>query len=154
MERGKNQFTKSQRMKLKGFICVLGLLLIVLLLIAAVIKSYIDRENGKSHYIEKENILPEIKLLKNAWIMESNSSGLQVFFNGEEVSLSLSDMLDSFVERTRIREQVADIELTDGIVTGVRVKRRKINGRVLSADSDAVQLEEYGTIPLAEDYKG
>lgn len=154
MERGKNQFTKSQRMKLKGLICVLGLLLIVLLLIAAVIKSYIDRENGKSHYIEKEHILPEIKLLKNAWIMESNSSGLQVFFNGEEVSLSFSDMLDSFVERTRIREQVADIELTDGIVTGVRVKRRKINGRVLSADSDAVQLEEYGTIPLAEDYKG
>ncbi len=53
-----------------------------------------------------------------------------------------------------VREQVADVELTDGAVTSVEVKREKINGKILSADDTGIEVEGYGRLPLAADYKG
>lgn len=154
MERERTQLSKKERMKLKGLICVLGALLILLLIIASVLKIYIDKQNSISPYIEKEEVLPVVQVLKNVWIMESDSSQIMVFVNGKEHKIPYSNLLNSFVERTRIREQVADLVVTDGYITSVQIKRRKINGRVLSADKGAVLLEEYGTVPLSADYKG
>ncbi|MCM1027176.1 MAG: SpoIID/LytB domain-containing protein [Roseburia sp.] len=53
-----------------------------------------------------------------------------------------------------VREQLADVTLTDGRVTEVAVKDQKINGRILSAGEDWIEVEEYGRLPLAEDYQG
>lgn len=53
-----------------------------------------------------------------------------------------------------IREQIADVELTDGTVTDIQVKTQKINARILSADETGVEVEGYGKLPLAHDYKG
>ena len=53
-----------------------------------------------------------------------------------------------------LREQVADLELTDGLVTGVSVKARKVSGRVLAADQDGVWLEGQGRLEFTEDAQG
>ncbi len=53
-----------------------------------------------------------------------------------------------------VREQVADVELTDGTVTSVEVKQEKINGKILGADEAGIEVEGYGKLPLAADYRG
>lgn len=54
----------------------------------------------------------------------------------------------------RVREQVADLELTDGLVTGVDVKSQKVSGRVLAVDQDGVWLEGQGKLEFARDVQG
>lgn len=53
-----------------------------------------------------------------------------------------------------MREQLADVELTDDLVSAVILKTEKFTGRVLSADESGIEIEGRGRIPLAEDYKG
>ncbi len=53
-----------------------------------------------------------------------------------------------------LREQVADLELTDGMVTALRIKPQKTGGKVLAADSDGVWLEEQGRLEYTEDVQG
>ena len=50
-----------------------------------------------------------------------------------------------------LREQVADLELTDGVVTKVTLKAEKVSGKVLAADSEGVWLESVGKFEFAED---
>ena len=56
--------------------------------------------------------------------------------------------------RESYREQLADITLWDNQVTQVSLKTERINGRVLRAGEDFVEIEGYGKLPLREDYKG
>ena len=56
--------------------------------------------------------------------------------------------------RELYREQLADITLWDNQVTQVSLKTERINGRVLRAGEDFVEIEGYGKLPLREDYKG
>ena len=53
-----------------------------------------------------------------------------------------------------MREQLADVELTDELVSAVVLKTDKFTGRVLSANENGIEIEGRGRIPLAEDYKG
>ena len=56
--------------------------------------------------------------------------------------------------RELYREQVADISRWVSQVTQVSLKTVRINGRVLRAGEDFVEIEGYGKLPLREDYKG
>lgn len=49
---------------------------------------------------------------------------------------------------------MADLELTDGLITAVEVKSQKISGKVLAADEDGVWLEGQGRLEFAEDMQG
>lgn len=163
---GRNRWglNKSQRMQLKAFICLLGVLLLLILLLGRLILIFIH--SGRED-LQKEHP-PVVRRLANVWIMEVEESGLLVFQDGETVRYPYGQLTvtvqneageeesvkQTFVPDISVREQLADLTLTDGAVTAVRAKTDKINGRILSADSEGIELEGYGRIPLARNYKG
>lgn len=167
MNNGHERWNKSQRMQLKAFICVLGLLLLFILLIAKLLFPFLHRDEGS----RIEPHIPVIEMFTNVWIMEADGEKIMVFRDGaqetyyyaENVEELESDKEESEEEnpqnkqqlaREAIREQVADITLTDGKVTDIEIKSEKLNGKVLSADEGGIEIEGYGKLSLAADYKG
>lgn len=168
MRRNKWNLNKSQRMQLKSLICSLGLLLLVILLLGRFFNILLNRDGER----EEEVHIPVIELLTNVWIMEADEEGILIYRDGNEEQYSygmLSDGGDGqtgeltegtinntnrYVPSADVREQIADIVLTDGAVTDIQIKTEKINGRILSADDSFVEVEGYGKLPLAADYKG
>lgn len=147
MEREKWKLNKSQRMQIKALICVLGVLLIMILLIAKIVTAILHSTQEETPEIP----VPVITLLHNVWIMETGAEELLIFREGVEESYPYAD---AFTVAGDTREQMADIELTDGAITGITLKTEKVNARVLSADASTIELEGYGRLPLTEDYKG
>lgn len=148
--------SKAQRMQLKALACILGLLLIIILLIARLVISLMDREEPEVH-------IPVITELENIWIMEVEGDGLLVFQDGEArkypFGMVTHEEGEEAVSRPYeipqgSREQVADITLTDGAVTHVRVKSEKVSGKVLSAGPEAVEIEGVGRLPVTAGAKG
>lgn len=155
VNRDRQRLSRSQRMQIKAFICALGILLLAILLLGRFIFFLIHRDG------EEQEHIPVVEILNNAWIMEADGEGLLVFHEGKEQRLLYGTKKgDAAPEQVRFappenaREQVADIELTDGMVTAMTLKTEKINGKILSADAESIEVEGYGRIPLAEDYKG
>lgn len=144
---------KSQRMQLKAFICLLGLVLIVALFIGKFISFWVHREQAgeqpSSPDQAAEPHVPVVQVFTNVWILEEDEDGLLIFRDGQRERYLYGEKNGSSV-----REQLADVELTDGLVTSVRLKTEKLNGRILSADDNGVEVEGYGRLPLAEDYRG
>lgn len=138
--------SKSERMQVKAWICVLGLLLLLITLIIGVMKL-LEPNNEPEAEIPH---VPVMEAFSNVWIMEADSEKLLVFRDGAEYTYPWEPMQES----VQVREQLADIVVTDGVVTEIRVKKEKLNGKILSADSTGVEIEGYGKIALAENYKG
>lgn len=136
-------------MQLKRFICILGLLLLLLLLGGRIFVAFLNR-NNREHPQGEEHI-PVIQLFANVWIMEAKDASLLIFRDGqsEEYAFDASVMPDILW-----REQLGDVELTDGLVTKVEIKTEKINGKVLSVDETGVEVEGFGRLPFTADYKG
>lgn len=149
MKRNGFNWNKSQRMQVKAFVCVLGLLLLLILLIARIFFALIHR--GEKQPEEPPVPIPVVEELPNVWVMETAGGQLKIFRDGAEESYSYSS---EFVPQEDAREQIADVVLTDGLVTGMTIKTEKIGGKLLGADGDRVLLEGYGYLPLAADYKG
>ena len=156
---------KSQRMQLKAFICLLGGILIILLILGKIVFFRGGDEQGD--YVENEPAqsiqppAPVIQLLKNVWIMEQESDGILIFHDGQREDYAFGMIPDAesgqnlpYQPEVSVREQLADVELTDGQVTDIRLKTEKINGRILGADAEGVEVEGYGKLPLASDYRG
>lgn len=148
-------------MQMKALCCILGLILIVILLIGRLIIMLPDREEPEVH-------IPVITEHRNVWIMEVGNDGLTVFEDGEKkefpygmvTTLPEDGAADGdhqtvpYIVSREAREQVADITLTDGCVTRVKVKSQKVNGRVLSADSAAVEIQGVGRLEIAPEARG
>lgn len=158
------KFNKSQRMQLKAMVCLLGLLLLVILLVGRFVTALISH-NKKP---EEERYVPVTEFFANVWIMEADENGLLIYRDGVEESYAYGSLTGSdgsqpgasaevtvqYRPSGNVREQIADIVLTDGAVTDIRVKTDKINGRILSADDTYIEVEGYGKLPLADNYKG
>lgn len=163
MNRDRWNLNKSQRMRLKAFIILLGILLILILLIGKLVLTLVHMWENRHRKLVP--YLPEIQQLSNVWIMELQDDGLLVFQDGESVlypygMIALKNRKGhgpeqrAFVPDLSVREQVADIVLADGRVVKISPKTNKINGRILSADAEGIEVEGYGKIPLDADYKG
>ncbi len=141
------KWSKTQRMQMKAFLCILGLLLLLILLFGKIITSLLHREELPGP-IER---VPVVEWVSNVWIMEADENHLQFYQDGVEQGYRYAS---GYLPDGALREQVADVELTDGLITNVIVKSQKVNGRILGADESGVEVEGYGRIPLAADYKG
>jgi len=143
-------------MQLKAFICLLGILLFVVLLIWRIISAIIH--SGSKIPPDVEEHIPVVRILNNIWIMGADESSITVFEDGERKSYSWEEDFyrDIYSESIseNLRDRMADIELTDDAVSNIEIKTEKINGRVLSADREGIEFEGIGVIPVSEDYKG
>lgn len=149
MAKGHFRLNKSQRMQMKAFICILGLLLLLILLGGRIFVAFMHKD-GQEKEKEKEHI-PEIQLFSNVWIMEVHEDSLLIFRDGQTKEYAFGEEL---IPDTIWREQLGDVEVTDDLVTNVAIKTEKINGKVLSVDAGSVEVEGYGRIPFTADYKG
>ncbi len=182
MDRNGWNLNRSQRMQMKAFICLLGILLLVILLFGKLLLLLIHKGDDEEIPVPTpEPHIPVIQLMANVWIMESDEEGLLIFRDGQsefypwggqtaagQPEIGTSGVSNGGSEQgaaaekndgvqipdLTVREQVADIELTDGAVTDVTVRDDKINGKILSADDTGIEVEGYGRLPLAADYKG
>ena len=158
MKKDRSKLNRSQRMQIKAFICLLGFLLIVVLLLGKLTGALLNK--GKQP--EKENPFPEVHIpivetIHNIWIMEEDEEGILVFYDGDRKKLNWGSAGKDgalFRPEETVREQLADVTLTDGRVTGIVLKKEKINGRILGIDEAGIEVEGYGWLPLAEDHKG
>jgi len=130
---------KSQRIELKTLISALGLLLLVILLGCNWLLDLFHKK--------MEIHIPVVEEWNNVWIMESDEDSILIFRDGVEISYP-------YAQGEAVREQIADIVVTDGTVTEVEVKEEKVNGRILSVDASSIEVEGLGKLPLASDYKG
>jgi stage II sporulation protein D len=136
-------------MELKAFICVLGLLLLIVLVTAGILSSV---KNKKAEEAPQEEVhIPVIQIFNNLWVMSADENEITVYDDGEIKKYEYSD---EFSISEEYMDRLADVELTDGCVSNIELKQDKINGKVLSADTAGVELEGYGVIPLSADYKG
>lgn len=155
MKKRHMNLNKSQRMQLKAFICMLGILLLLVLLAWKIISAIIhsDREPP-----DAEEHIPVVRVLNNVWIMGADESCITIFEDGERKKYSFKEGYTWSAENENIseelRDRLADVELTDDAVSNIEIKTDKINGRVLSADSEGIEFEGLGIIPLSDDYKG
>lgn len=161
MEQENKEWSRSQRMQLKAWICVLGFGLIIVLLGAKLVSLLAGQEPDEVQPpVQEEPHIPVVGTLVNVWILEEGEEGIVLFRDGQRESYPYGQIMDgngvtvAYRPERTVREQVADVTLTDGAVTDIQVKAEKINGRILSATQDGIEVEGYGRIPLAEDYKG
>lgn len=143
MKKWGEELSTTQRMQLKLLVCILGCLLLVILLLATILRAFMEREEPEYK--------PLLRNLVNVWIMEVNEDSIMVFDEGQQKTYQLAEGVHIIPE---VREQLANVRLADEKVTHVICKKNKINGKVLSADSEGVTLEEYGWIPLSPSVRG
>ena len=141
---------------MKALICLLGFLLLVLLMIGRLLTMLLhEREGEEAPEPTPSPHVPVVERFANVWIMEVNQEGILIFRDGKPERYPWGTEEGGALQPdSSLREQVADVVLTDGAVTSVSAKREKINGKILSADDRGIEVEGYGRLPLAEDYKG
>ena len=100
--------------------------------------------------------VPQLEKLANVWLIEIGEKKVLLYRDGREESYNLGYFEDGSLYQPdwSDREQVADVLLADGAVIGIAPYREKVHGVILSADENSVEVEGYGHLPLASDYKG
>lgn len=152
------KLSREQRIQWKKYLCVLGAAFLLFLLLINLLHSC---AGGEEEFPEQEETLPQhipvVRELKNVWITEAEAGQITIFCDGDKEVFSLAtetEGADSLPAPEQMREQLADVELTDDQVSAVTLKTEIFTGRVLSADADGIEIEGRGKIPLASDYKG
>lgn len=94
----------------------------------------------------KEVVSSEV-VYRNAWIYEGSSNAIHTYIDGidrtfypEALSYEVSAVL-------------ADIHMSDGVMTSVDIKTDTINGKVLSVTNEYVEIEGYGRVPFDKNYR-
>lgn len=134
----------SRRMKLKALACAAGIVLLFILAIAGLI-------GGIRLIVNRHE--PVIEQFTNVWITEVTEDTLR-FFDGTQREHGWTEEMAALADRS-FREQVADVTLTDGLVSAVTVKNsEKISGKVLRIfPGQGVELQEHGALEFAPDVK-
>ena len=154
MKKNRWGLDRSQRMQLKGFVCLLGFLLLTALLALKITLSCIHRDEAapEEEPGEPPGHIAVVQEFSNVWILEADGERLIVFREGQRETYPVSEEMSPVSDA--LREQLADLQVTDGVVTAAVPKTEKINGRILGADQEGIEVEGYGRLPVAADCKG
>lgn len=84
---------------------------------------------------------------RNAWIYESGSNGIRTYIDGIDRTFYPEGLT------SEVTGVLADIHLSEGVMTSVDIKTDTINGKVLSVTNEYVEIEGYGRVPFDENYR-
>ena len=116
--------------------------------------GYMDHE--LEAYVRDKELIHVIQDLgqeityRNVWLIDGNEEELLVYVGDIERRIP-------FAKKTKNTDEylhnLADLQMKDGKITHVSVKRERITGKLLSVQPDGVEIEGYGVVPLDEEYK-
>lgn len=108
-----------------------------------------------------ENVhIPVVEIHRNALILALEENELVFLSDGKNKKADLDEkfkkqLVDMDVNlQTSYTEKIADIVLTDKVVTDITIIDQKICDKVLAVDENSVLFEKEGRILLSNDYKG
>ena len=137
---------------MKAWVSMLGILLLVFLFLG---RLFVVMRDSDEKEPAPEPHVPVVEKLSNVWLIEVGEDNLLLYRDGVEESYDYGTVEGALYQPDWSgREQVADVILTDGRVTDLRLLTEKLHGVILSADEAFVEVDGYGRLPLAEDYKG
>lgn len=133
----------GESIKNKLFFCFILFIFLFLLL----------NSKNENKIIREEPIHnPVVDVLKNVWIMEVYEDKVKVYDEGREKEFYISKNFRNASKILR-REQIGDLELTDGMLSDAVIKQNKITGKLNSVSEHYVEIEGYGKVELAETVK-
>lgn len=86
--------------------------------------------------------------IHNVWIKQGKDANVEVYINGIDKKLQTQYKLSQEIEKV-----IGDIHIENERVVGISVKPDMIQGKVLVADQDFIEIEGYGRVPIDKDYK-
>ncbi len=89
-------------------------------------------------------------IYRNVWILDGDERELMVYIGDIQRKIPFQKKSKKAEE---LLHHMADLKMEDGRIVKVFLKEETIRGKVLSVQEDAIELEEYGTVPLDEEYK-
>ncbi|MGN0515205.1 MAG: SpoIID/LytB domain-containing protein [Lachnospiraceae bacterium] len=107
------------------------------------IKAYVRNKE----IIAVSGIVTEDITYHNVWIYKGDGMQINAYVDGID-RVFYPDGLSQ-----PVADVMADISLSQGVLTNVSLKTDTINGRVLSVTDSYVELEGYGRVPFDENYR-
>lgn len=83
----------------------------------------------------------------NAYFVSGDETGFTIFMNNSYFNFS-----DRPLEN-KISSEIGDIVFGSGEIKEIKIKGDKISGKLLSVQEDSLEIEEYGFVPLDENFK-
>lgn len=113
-----------------------------ILLLCVLLGAYYLYGSYRDAHIEKKT-----EKINNIYIASVSGSSIQVVVDGETRGYSMAEA------KEEIPSGLANIELTEGVVTKVAVMPDTVQGKVLSVSSDGIEIEGYGDLKLCSNFK-
>lgn len=136
----------------KRMICLAVVLLAALLLLfwkKGELRRFLD---GQTATVTPESTPtpPEIGpiIYKNVWLVDSARDSITFFYEG-----SMQCLMTKGTVQEDLGELVADVTVERGKITALVLKPDKVTAKVLRADQNGLELEGYGELPFAADWK-
>lgn len=118
------------------------------------VDAYIDTEiqilKRGTEIVRVEKMISDSVRYENVWLLEDG---------GDRFKFEIGSVMRSFDMTKKIKEtedvlnHLADVELEKGSVKKVTLKKDTIQGKVLSVSDTAIEIEGYGSVPLASNFK-
>lgn len=105
------------------------------------------REGELIHVLEDQG---SETVYRNVWILDGDQRELMVYIGDIQRKIPFQKKSKKTEE---LIHHMADLKMEDGKIVKVSLKEETISGKVLSVREDAIELEEYGLVPLDEEYK-
>lgn len=102
---------------------------------------------------EKVPPAPVYRDLYNVWVLSDDGKYVTVFSDGIEEQFEKGRSVSGLIEGNK-SECLADLHLTDGVITELRYKTERVSGRVLGVTDSQIEIEGKGNIPLRANYRG
>ena len=116
--------------------------------------SYIDktvkllvRDDG---IIKVQGVVSDEIVYENAWISGFSGNTVTVFIGNIQREFPVKGVLK---DEDEISGQIGDLYLKNGKPSRLVLKKETITGTVLSVRENEIEIEGYGTVPLAENFK-
>lgn len=115
--------------------------------------AYIDTEiqilKRGTEIVRMEKMISDQVTYENVWLMEDGNDT----FCFEIGSMKKSFPVTKKMKKEEIVNQLADVELEQGKLKKVTLKKDTIQGKVLAVNDTAIEIEGYGAVPLANNFK-
>ncbi|GHU61484.1 hypothetical protein FACS189418_1250 [Clostridia bacterium] len=83
---------------------------------------------------------------ENVWITENTNKSITVFFNHHIRTFPSNSLNQDY------KETLADLQLENGKIISLNLKKDTIKGKVLLVDETGIEIEGYGYIPFSEQF--